>query len=47
MARLYWRVKRDGKWKFIPMDFQDGVTHQDAVEEVIDYIALQPECEDN
>jgi len=43
MARLYWRVKIDDKWKFVPMKFQDGISHSDAVEEVLDYIALPVE----
>ena len=23
MAKLYWRVKRDGKWKFVPAECKE------------------------
>ncbi len=43
MAKLYWRIKKNGKWTWVPMKFQDGISHSDAVTEVLDYIALPVE----
>lgn len=44
MARLYWRVKRRGKWIFTPVLFQDGVYEKEVIEELLDYNqVIEPE----
>ena len=35
MAKLYWRVKRDGKWTWRPVDIIDRITHDDSLELLI------------
>ena len=37
MARLYWKVKRNGKWIYTPVQFQEGVYEPEVIKELIDY----------
>ena len=44
MARLYWRVKVNGKWKFTPVLFLEGVYEAEVIKELFDYNqAIRPE----
>ena len=45
MARLYWRVKRNGKWTFVPVVPLGGMHQYEVANEAIEYLVEKPECE--
>jgi hypothetical protein len=41
MAKLYWRVKRDGKWTWKPVTIIDRITHDDQLELLIETVEAE------
>jgi len=44
MAKLYWRVKRDGKWTYSAVVWIDH--EKDSIQELIDELRVLPPEED-
>ena len=42
MARLYWRVKRDGKWTWIPVQVPENRSMKEIISEMIDFEMILP-----
>ncbi len=42
MAKLYWRVKRDGKWTWIAVQPQQGWFIEEVIKSLLDYDMILP-----
>jgi hypothetical protein len=42
MAKLYWRVKRDGKWIFTPCEFPRDTSNDVVIDEMVEYGMVLP-----
>jgi len=42
MAKLYWRVKRDGKWTWIAVQPHKDSSMKEVIKELLDYNMILP-----
>ena len=42
MAKLYWRVKRGGKWTWIAVQPHEDSSMKEVIKELIDYNMILP-----
>lgn len=47
MAKLYWRVKRDGKWTWSPVRSHPKGTMDEVIQELLEYDQILPPVEES